>query len=181
MELVHIHKPYLYSIKYDGEDSDEYNRLMEEWLDVYEVNNFLCDNITTFNEYWSDFFSNTLEAAEQIAEEANVMESYFEDVAYNTSVGEFPDYDSYFQYLDGVYSCEVRYIPMKGYGIYRPSLIRVYAIKIEPNVYVVVDGGIKLGKKIQNSPGLKEHVIKKINIARTYLSSLGITSAEDME
>jgi hypothetical protein len=76
----------------------------------------------------------------------------------------------------------MNYIPMKGYGEgYRPSLIRFYAIKIQPNVFVIATGGIKIGKTMQDSPWLKEYVFKKIDIVRKFLSSLGITEASDMD
>lgn len=182
MEIVSIHKPYLYSIKFDEEELDEFNRLLDEWADIVAVKEFLDENRTIFDSYLSSYFNNTFEAAEQVANEAEEMESYFEELKENTASGKKTNFDSYFKYLDGIYKCEMKYIPMKGYGEgYRPSLIRFYAIKIEPNVYVIATGGIKIGKSIQDSPGLKEYVFKKIDIVRKFLSSLGITEASDMD
>lgn len=40
MEIVSIHKPYLYSIKFDEEELDEYNRLLEQWAEVDVVKEF---------------------------------------------------------------------------------------------------------------------------------------------
>ena len=182
MEVVSIHKPYLYSIKFDDEELDEFNRLLDGWADVVAVKEFLDENRTVFDSYLSNYFNNTFEAAEQVADEAGEMEDYFEELKENADAGKTPDYDSYFKYLDGIYRCEMNYIPMKGYGEgYRPSLIRFYAIKIQPNVFVIATGGIKIGKTMQDSPWLKEYVFKKIDIVRKFLSSLGITEASDMD
>ncbi len=182
MEIISIHKPYLYSAKFDEEESDEFNRLFDEWTDISAVYKFLNENKPAFDIYFLNYFNNTLEAAEQVANEADEMESYFEELKENTEKGQKPDYDSYFKYLDGIYRCEIKYIPMKGYGEgYKPSLIRFYAIKIEPNVYVIATGGIKLCKKIQDSPGLNKNVFNKINKVRKYLSDNGIINAEDID
>lgn len=34
MEVIAIFAPYIYSIKYDGQDENEFDRLFEEWNDV---------------------------------------------------------------------------------------------------------------------------------------------------
>ena len=69
---------------------------------------------------------------------------------------------------------------MKSYGTYRPSLLRMYAIKMKENVYLITGGGIKLADKIQNSPDLKDHVLQNIDKVRTFLKENGILEAEDM-
>lgn len=182
MEIVEIHKPYLYSIKFEEEELDEFNRLLEEWSDVESVKDFIDSNKEVYNSYLARFFTDTFEAADQVAEEAYAMELYFEELKENLDSGQYPGFDDYFKFLEGKYECEMRYIPMKGYGEgFRPSLIRFYAIKIKPNVYVIATGGIKLGRSIQDSPRLKDYIIKKIDNVRNYLSSLGITEAGDMD
>lgn len=182
MEIISIYKPYLYSVKFEGEESDEFSRLLENLTDVSAVHEFLEVNREMFDAYLGDFFRNTLEAAEQVADEADEVEDYLAKLKTNTDGGKTPDYDSYFQYLDGIYKCDIRYIPMKAYGVnYRPSLIRFYAIKVTSNVYVIAAGGIKLGRTIQESPGLKEYVFRNINKVKEYLLSNGIIDAEDMD
>lgn len=180
MEIEEVKTPYLYSIKYDGEESNEYYRLLREWSDVECTNRFLNENKTVFDGYWSNYFENTEQASLHIAKEAEQMEAHFDMIEKNTREGDGFDFDDYFEYLDGIYKCEYKYTPMKGYGANRPSLIRFYAIKIDSNVYVIADGGIKIGRKIQDSPGLKDHVIRKINQTRKFLSDLGIEEEEDV-
>ncbi len=182
MNIISIHKPYLYSIKFEGEESDEFNRILDELTDVSAVYEFLENNKEMFNGYFSKFFANMMEAAEQIADETVEVEEYLEFLKQNTEIGKEPDYDNFFQFLDGVYKCDVKYIPMKAYGVnYKPSLIRLYAIKVQSNTYVIVDGGIKLGRKIQDSPGLKDTVLRKINKVKDFLRKNGIIDAEDLE
>lgn len=80
MEIVSIHKPYLYSIKFDEEELDEYNRLLEQWAEVDVVKEFFDKNKDVFDSFLSEYFHSTFEAAEQVADEAETMESYFEEL-----------------------------------------------------------------------------------------------------
>lgn len=63
----------------------------------------------------------------------------------------------------------------------RPSLLRIYAIKMGVNTYLITGGGIKLAETIQNSPDLKDHVIQDIDRIRTFLKDNGIMDSDDME
>lgn len=95
-------------------------------------------------------------------------------------VGEKPSFDEYFHFLDGKYKCLWTLEPMKSYGTNRPSLLRLYAIKLGPNCYLIVYGGIKLGDTIQNSPVLKDKVFNKIDNVLNYLEANGIEDSADI-
>lgn len=70
--------------------------------------------------------------------------------------------------------------PVKSYGTDSPSLLRLYAIRLEANCYLIVCGGIKLGRTIQNSPVLKDKVFNKIDSVLNYLRANGITDGDDI-
>ena len=69
---------------------------------------------------------------------------------------------------------------MKSYGTGRPPLLRMYAIKMGKNEYLITGGGIKLADTIQNSPGLKDHVLQNIDRVRRWLKNNGVLDGEDM-
>ena len=71
-------------------------------------------------------------------------------------------------------------MPVKGYGKNRHTFLRLYAIRIEPNCYLIVYGGLKLARTIQESPVLKEHVFAKIDWVLQYLKREGIVDNEDL-
>ena len=102
-------------------------------------------------------------------------------IADNAKNGETPDFESYFQPLEGKYIYEWKLIPMKGYGTGKPTFIRLYAIRMEENCYLVVYGGLKLADTIQNSPVLKTEVFKRIDQTLAYLKREGITEQEDLK
>ena len=69
---------------------------------------------------------------------------------------------------------------MKSYGTIRPSLLRMYAIRLGTNMYLITGGGIKLADKIQNSPDLKEHALQNIDKVRRWLKAEGIYDSDDI-
>lgn len=69
--------------------------------------------------------------------------------------------------------------PMKAYGPGDPSLLRLYAIKLSSNCYLITGGGIKYCKTMQESPELMAE-IDKLKSVLSFLKHLGIEDAEDV-
>lgn len=174
MEIEAIYPPFIYSIKYDGEIANEFERLLDIWSDMDEVSKFFETNKEFLN---ADIWSTIKEpeaAAWQVAEEADNLKILFHKLYNNTQKGKQPDFDNHFRFLDGKYKFEFEYIPMKSYGSGTPSFIRMYAIKMGKNKYIITGGGIKLCKTIQDSPSLKDRVLQDIDKVRSWLMSNGI-------
>jgi hypothetical protein len=180
VEIIEIYPPYMYSIRYENQESDEYERLFSDWNDVDFVACFFEQHANFLNSStWRHIHTPEL-ATRQVLDEAEQLELQIEELAKNTCAGRKPDFDSYFQNFGGAYDYLIEYYPVKGYGYQNPSLIRLYAIKLAPNVYIVVDGGIKLGRSIQDSPGLSEHVFEHVNQVRSWLYKNGILTQDDL-
>lgn len=121
-----------------------------------------------------------LVSAERVASEAIVLASHISDLAQNAADGKIPDFEDFFHPLGGKYSYVRELEPHKSYGTFNPSLLRLYAIRLERNVYLIVFGGIKLGSTIQNSPGLKEQVFNRIDNVIAFLKANGIFDGNDI-
>jgi hypothetical protein len=89
--------------------------------------------------------------------------------------------DEYHRVFRDKYIYEWKLIPMKGYGTGKPTFIRLYAIRMEENCYLMVYGGLKSADTIQNSPVLKTEVFKRIDQTLAYLKREGITEQEDLK
>lgn len=180
MEIIELFSGCLYSIKYDNQELDEYTRLFQEWQDPLLLGTFFTDNQKFLkNEIWKNIPS-PYSAALQVIREANELSDLISELSRNTNNQETPDLDSHFHYLDGEFKDVFEYVPMKSYGTDSPSLLRLYAIKITSNCYLITGGGIKLAKKIQDSPGICDHVINNIKQVRSYLKVNGILDSDDM-
>lgn len=182
MDIVEIIPERIYSIRYDGQEYAEYYRLFNcEWTDVeYLMRFFESHTEFTENEFWNFLDNNPETAAARVIEDANRLEPYLRELAENSENGETPDLEDYFEPLNGKYVYELKFIPMKGYGMSRPTFLRLYALKFERNRYLIVYGGIKLNDSIQDSPVLSENVFKKIDQVRQFLKDEFIQNIDDI-
>ena len=103
MEIIAIYPQYIYSIQYDDQKENEYDRLFDLWNDVEYITQFLEDN----QEYLSsEVWQQTPvpeEAALQVLEEATKLEELFDSLYNNVLKGRKPDFDDHFLYLEGDY------------------------------------------------------------------------------
>lgn len=181
MRLEKIYEPYIYSIKYEGQEDNEFDRLFDAWSDMSYLENFMMTNKKYLdNPIWGVVYSPE-KAAATVRDEANDLNDLLYELYKHSFYGEKPDFDSHFRFLDGKkYRDVLEYIPMKSYGTYNPSFIRIYAIKLKNNQYIITGGGIKLADSIQDSPDLKNHVIQNIDRVRAWLISNGIMDEQDI-
>lgn len=183
MDIREIYKGCLYSIKFDEADTDEYSRVLTLWKDLdYLVDFFKANAKEVDQPFWREVglkSNNPIASAERVASEAIVLAAHIHDLAQNVSDGNLPDFEDFFQPLGGKYSYVRELEPHKSYGTFNPSLLRLYAIKFDTNVYLIVFGGIKLGRTIQDSPGLKEQVFNRIDNVISFLKENGIFEEDD--
>ncbi len=159
----------LFSMKYGTKDC-EYDRVFDLFNYVDYINSFFDEHKEYLErEAWKSIPDiNT--ATRQVLFEANELENRLINYANNTLEGKNPDLDKLFEYIGGKeFENVYEYIPMKAYGKGRPALLRLYAIKLAPNRYVITGGGIKLHDSIELSPGIKEHVLQDIRRSREWL------------
>lgn len=182
MDIIQIIPNRIYSIKYDDQEFAEYYRLFNrEWTDVDYLTKFFSEHEEfTKNIFWK-FLENDPEMAATIAiEDAYELEAYLKKLSKNADEKKIPDLENYFEPLNGKYIYEIKFIPMKGYGVKPSTFLRLYALRLEENCYLIVYGGIKLNDSIQNSPVLKENVISRIDMVKSYLKREGILDKEDI-
>ncbi len=184
MEIREIYKGCLYSIKFDEAVTDEYSRVIALWKDLDYLVDFFKENAREVDQpFWREVGLNPdtpIASAERVAGEAIVLAARIGQLAQNAKDGKIPDFEDFFHPLGGKYSYVRELEPHKSYGTFNPSLLRLYAIKLERNVYLIVFGGIKLGSTIQNSPGLKEQVFNRIDNVITFLKANGILEGDDI-
>lgn len=182
MDIVEIIPNRIYSIRYDGEDTTEYYRLFnKEWNDINRLIDFFQSHKEfTENSFWGFLGNDPERAAARVIEDANQLEPYLKQLAENADNDKEPDFESYFKPLNGKYGYEVEYIPVKGYGMLESTFLRLYAIELERNCYIIVYGGIKINSTIQNSPELQENVFRKLDKVRQFLVDENIIDKDDI-
>ena len=179
MNIVPLFPPYLFSTQYgDGDNPDEYHRLLFLWQDIDYLLDFFEKHAPAMNvDFWGSLVDPE-RTADRTIDEAFDLEDYIKELCRNTAHGQKPDFDEFFKPLDGEFGYIYFQIPMKAYGTQNPSLLRLYAIKLKSNCYLITGGGIKYCRKMEQSSELQAE-IEKIKQVRSFLQKLGIEDEED--
>lgn len=159
---------HLWAVRSDDKDADELTLLFRNWTNGEYLLDFFMENF----EDLKDFFH-----IERLDEAVN---DTFEDAeALQELVLEFPyteNLDELFKPLD-VTDSRVRELSREKARNWtrdrHASWLRIYAIRLEPNVYLVTGGAIKLTRTMQE----REHTaieLQKLNRCKDYLKANGV-------
>ncbi len=178
MEIVSIFAKNLYAFKYEGQKFDEFERLFESWFDPEYLEEFFDKNKNDLEtQFWH--YSTVELAIRKTWKEAYVFQRKMLEIADNAEKGCLPDLETLFRPLDNYSSGLVELSLSKAYGIEKPSWLRIYAVRIERNVYVVTGGAIKLVEQMQECSHLKEE-LSKMKRAVCWLRKVGIIDREGL-
>lgn len=161
MEILPIFAGKLYAFRYDNEEYEydnhtEYDRLLEQWLNV--------EYLKTFAEKYTipdveSFVVTIPDNAEEIEDFLDELENSNERL------------ERFFQPL---FNSELGYkILSLQKGKIHHNIIRLYAIKIDDNCFVITGGAIKLAQTMQDHPETNKELFK-LNRAKSFLNSEGI-------
>ena len=165
MKIVPIFEPYLYSFKYSDEEFDELERLFDEWNDIEMLQRF-------FEENRKDLRYFRIEVDEAIIEtrkEAAALLKKFIDLSLASST----NLDSMFVNLDDSESRIIDLAKQKS----KRRWLRIYALRIDTNTYVITGGAIKLTLKMGARPHTAKE-LEKLEFCRNYLKDQGVFDAD---
>lgn len=172
MKIVEIEKGILYSVQYDGQEWDEYNRIFETYTDYSSTLEFFNEHHLQINDFYEKATGiprKEKEAyANKIVEEAIALEEKFESLTDNSISGNKPDFHEEFQWLEGTKQNPL--CGLKWGKIDSSSMLRIYAVEVEINCLIIVFGGIKVKHKLSECPLLDE-AVRKVNRVISYLEA----------
>lgn len=184
MKITEIYPNNLFAVHFDEKNQNEYESAFTLWQDLdYLINYFSANSSLLESDFWKSVPIPTdyEDLAINVVNESFDLQKYIQEIATNTSNGEGNDFDSFFQELGGKYKNLRQYIPQKAYGTNTPTMLRLYAIRIEKNCYLIVHGGIKLTKEIHDTPTLRDELFVKIDNVLQFLRANGILDKEDLK
>lgn len=174
--------PYLYCLAMPGEEN-LYELFMDNVEDLGHNTNYFEKHNHLMIPYWPAHTGipadDTSGYARRLRDEALELESELDDLIDNCDNQTQPDLDDFFKPLEEV-PYPLSYHSMKSYGSFSPSMIRIYALKIEDNCYLIIGCGIKITRAFQDSPGL-ENVWTWIEEARDFLKRMKIIDQSSLE
>jgi len=167
----------LAAVKYVEEPSDSFEYCFELWDDVEYLEKYFEQNKALLaTDFWR------MDLNDAVFKVLNEAKKFREDILYCAEHGKTkgaPRLDNtIFRSLHRDVLSNIR-IPSKAYGSEEEnSFLRIYAIRLGPNEYVVTGGAIKLTKEMQAHEDTALELLKLEQVS-VYLRGLGINEAED--
>ena len=149
-------------MKHPDKEYDELTLLFQQWNDASFLLDFFIENLDDLKNYFRIERIST--AIEDTFEDAKALEELILEFPYTENLDQLfkplSQFDTKIQELS-------RGKARNWDRLQHPSWLRIYAIRLEPNVYVVTGGAIKLTATMQE----REHTtieLKKLNQCRNY-------------
>lgn len=153
MKIVSIFAEKLFSFHYPDEVDNEYDRLMELWTDVQYLKRFAEDNEVTEVE---TFVNDRIEDAFEI-----------QDILEEIETGKRP----LGHYFKPLYDTETGFKVLSlQKGKLKNNHLRIYAIRIDAECFVITGGAIKMSQAMQDSPDTHNE-LNKLKTAKRYLKA----------
>lgn len=159
----------LYAVQFEGEEKHEFSRLFELWNDVEYLEAFFeMQQKELANEFWNAI--SVEDAVLKTIRDARKLERRLIQVAEVGKIDKSEALSSFFKPLHDSTTKIEPFEKNKAKGINTPNWLRIYAIRLDNNLFVISGGGIKLTKTMQES----EHLLlelKKMELVKEYLQN----------
>ncbi len=169
----------LLAVQFEGEDADEFTLAFRNWQDPEYLENFFEQNR---NELQGGFWGQiSVEEAIWITiNESEKFENYILDVAKSGSANKKSALaDLVFHKLHKL-DFSIKHVESKAYGSKQKSWLRLFAIKVSKELYVVSGSAIKLTRTLQEKAHT-DNELEKLKITKTHLSKIGLLTEDDYD
>ena len=170
MKIVPIFGEHLKAIKYPENKKNEFARLFELWQDLEYLEEFFENNKDDLTSgFWGDV--EIIAAIFETFDYAKYLEDKILAFAEMSNDDSKHELDEIFKPL---HDSQTQIIHLN-HSKAKHYWLRIYALRIESNVYLITGGAIKLTRAMQD----REHTnreLEKLAAVRNYLISLGIDS-----
>lgn len=171
MEIIAIfalEKESLYTVRYVDESIHEWERLFDNWTDAEYLYDFFEEQEGDLTAgFWGAITIE--EAVEKTIEDARKLRQFIYALAKKGKHDLQNTLQTHFKPLnDNCYDYRQSLLQSKAYGLWNKSWLRLYAIRIDANVFVISGGAIKLTPTMNE----RDHLLKeldKLKITQKYL------------
>jgi len=170
MEFVQSIRGYnhLWAVKDPNKETDELTLLFRQWSNANYLLDFFLANLDDLQNFFR--IQRVRDAIQDTMDDADELERLILDFPYTERL------DGLFHPLSLADNRAQELTREKARNWDRPqhpSWLRIYAIRVEPNVYIVTGGAIKLTATMQERPHTQAE-LDKLNACRDYLKHNGI-------
>jgi hypothetical protein len=187
MKIVHIFAPEndaekgegLWAVEYEGEGGNEFEKLLKQWNDHIYMYVFCGEHLNDLQEKFG-YGIDAETAAAELKEEAEELVQYLIQLATQGLAEANLQY--VFKPLDNTQTAITELQLSKGAYSSRMGRIpklRIYAVRIDKNTYVVTGGAIKLTHRMQDRTHTYEQLLRLWTV-RDWLKEQGVYYSEDL-
>ncbi len=206
MKIVRIHSPHLFAVRYDSDRLNVLFKVYSRLTDEKYIRGFLESFAGRISDHIVDHLGFDREETEEyIAEINNRMIDIYDEIrqtCLHISEGKVADFGNFFEphstrdrresSRGGGKSTKynVPHLPVKCWGSgYKPSLVRIYAIELARDCYIIIYGGIKIDLDTADCPAfdedgkettLEEEIRKRVLAVSDFLVEKGIVDKEGL-
>lgn len=206
MEAVKIHPPFIYAVKYQGDNLSIYRMVSKRLQDQEYLDRFFEEFHDRISDYIVESLGIPKDEIEEYGAEVNDrildINAEIRKICNEIKEGNRKNFGSYFvphskhdirEMPDGGGKSNKylrQYLPVKCYGEGEPkSLVRLYAIEFSLDCYLIFYGGIKITLDTNESPiyddngnitNLESEIEKKYNVVCDFLKEKGIIDKEGL-
>ncbi|WP_423130156.1 hypothetical protein [Gaoshiqia sp. Z1-71] len=168
MKIVPIFGTQLKAIKYPEEEKDEFARLFELWQDAEYLEEFFDTHYGDLTSgYWGDINVNS--AIFETYDYAEIFEERLRELSTQSRKRVKSGLDKIFRPL---HNSQIQVVPLNKSKA-KQDWLRIYALRIESNVYIITGGAIKLTRTMQEREHTKRE-LGKMEAVRKFLIENGI-------
>lgn len=165
MKILLTFVPRLYAFKFSEHETDELERIFDEWANPMFLFEF-------FEENEKDIEVTIEEAVIKVVKEAVFLRNKLIELA----SADPNQLNELFKNLNNYETTSAELSKQKA----RNKWLRLYAIKIDENNYVITGGAIKLTQLMQDRPHTQEE-LNKINKCRDFLKDEGVIDSDSFQ
>ena len=157
----------LLSVIDEDQGISEFEKLFDDWTNVQFLHNFFETHQKDLEGYGIE------EAVNRTIEDAFSLEDKFYEIVED----EIDELQILFRPLSNSQYKIRKFQREKSSGLFRKSWLRVYAIRIESNKYLITGGAIKLTQKMQERSHTNEQLVR-LTQARDFLLENGFLDTD---
>lgn len=174
MKIIPIFGKNLFAIQYTGETQDEFAKMFDLWQDPEYLEEFFEKHkLDLINSFWG--IVSIEDAIIKTFEYAQEFEKKLYELSKQNETNQLRGLDEIFKPLSDSKAPIFPFDKSKA----KATWLRLYALKIENNIYVITGGAIKLTRTMNE----REHTAKelsKIDKTRRFLIEEGIADADGL-
>ncbi|MCH2084691.1 MAG: hypothetical protein MK226_20060 [Saprospiraceae bacterium] len=169
MNIVTIIKESLYAVQYDKDKiyESEFEKVIDSWQDAIFLEEFFeLHKDDLYSGFWGDI--SIEDAILRTREEAIKLEEKIIDIAEIGKTDRFQTLSTLFQPLYNNPTKTEPFEKNKVKGHHQPSWLRIYALRIDQNCFLITGGAIKLTPNMNERDHLLQE-LEKLKMVKNYI------------